>query len=375
MKKGLDRLATLTLSLVIALSVAPSATISANASWVDCYVANVLQTVTQDADVNAFAELEKLEMSGAKGETEGAQFFVHTDSALNDYDLTVSDLKCGQNVISAENINLYVQIYSEASDSVLFVGTYGGGMYPDCLIPISYIKQAGENNVTAGMNQGFWVDVAIPETVESGIYTGTVTFTADGQKKDIPLLVDVYDFVMPKAPGLATCYLIWDDWLLDSEFDNTTDKHWDYYNTLLDYNISGYIFPSESTEDFVSAMVEYHDKVNMFGVPYRAISKTENDWDYYVSYMLAIGEQCKKDGVNYFEKAYYYFDMFYDEATSFDWRIEQMKAIIETTDEYEEYIINRLIENGTVIDSSTCEIAQSIRSLQHAITTEGYMLA
>ena len=169
MKKRFDKFLTLTLSLVMALSVAPSATISANASWVDCYVANVLQTVTQDADVSDFAKLEKLEMSGAKGETEGAQFFVHTDSTLNGYDLTVSDLKCGENVIGAENVELYVQIYSEASDSVLFVGTYGGGMYPDCLIPVSYIKQAGENNVTAGQNQGFWVDVAIPETVESGI--------------------------------------------------------------------------------------------------------------------------------------------------------------------------------------------------------------
>ena len=89
--------------------------------------------------------------------------------------------------------------------------------------------------------------------------------------------------------------------------------------------------------------------------------------------MLAIGEQCKKDGVNYFDKAYYYFDMFYDEATSFDWRIEQMKSIIETTDEYEEYIISQLVEEGTIIDSENCEIANTIRGLQHAITTEGYM--
>ena len=373
MKKGLKRFATISLAMLMALSIVPNSTISVNASGLNCYAANVLQIVPQDADVSNFSVLESLKMSGAKGETEGAQFFVHADNDWNGYDLTVSELKCGQSVIGMENIDLYVQIYTEASDSVLFVGTYGGGIYPDCLIPISYIKQAGENKVVAGKNQGFWVDVSIPETAESGIYTGTVTFTVNGQKKEIPLSVEVYDFAMPQAPGLATCYLIWDDWLLDAEFDNTTNKHWDYYNTLLDYNISGYVFPSETTEDFVAAMVEYYDKVNMFGVPYRAISKTENDWDYYISYMLAIGEQCKKDGVNYFEKAYYYFDMFYDEATSFDWRIEQMKSIIQTTDECEEYIINRLVESGTVIDSATCEIAESIRGLQHAITTEEYM--
>ena len=335
--------------------------------------ASTLQTVKMDENLSSFEDLQTLTVSAAKGETDATQFIVNSAKEITNYDLVATDLTCGQSTISAENIDVYVQIYTHATDNVLFVGTYGGGYYPDCLIPISYIKNAKENNVKAGLNQGFWIDINVPETAQAGVYQGQLTFTFNGTEKQIPLSVEVYDFTMPEAPGIATCYLIWNDWLLDIEFDNTTEKHWDYYDTLLKYNVSGYVFPSKNPEEFATALKEYYTKVNMFGIPYRAISKTVNDWDYYVSYMLAVGELCKKDGINYFDKAYYYFDMFYDEATSFDWRIEQMKEVIFTTDEFEEYIISQLIEEGTVIDSADCEIANTIRGLKHAITTEKYM--
>lgn len=374
MKKKFIKCITLLLVLIMTFSLTPSVVGGAEGiSGLEFYYCNTLQAVTQNASVNGFSKLETLSFSAAKGETEGAQFFVNGSKDVKAYDISVSNLTCGDNVIDNQNIDVYVEIYTVANDSMLFSGTYGAGIYPDCLIPIEYIKNANENNIKNGNNQGFWIDISVPKDVESGVYTGKISFTADNETKVIPVSLEVFDFIMPEAPGLATCYLLWEDWLINIEFDNTTEKQWDYFNTLLDYNISAYVFPNTSPEDFAKSLKEYYSKVNMYGVPYRAISKTVNDWDYYVDYMLAIGEQCKADGINYFDKAYYYFDMFYDEATSFDWRIEQMKAVITTTDEYEEIIINRLVEDGTIIDSTDCAVAKSIRGLQHAITTENYL--
>ena len=108
---------------------------------------STLQTVKLDQNLSSFEDLQTLTVSAAKGETDATQFIVNSAKEITNYDLVATDLTCGQSTISAENIDVYVQIYTYATDNVLFVGTYGGGYYPDCLIPISYIKNAKENNV------------------------------------------------------------------------------------------------------------------------------------------------------------------------------------------------------------------------------------
>ena len=338
--------------------------------------ASTLQTVERSTDIDSLPTLDTLRVGAAKGESESAQFIINSNKDITEYNLSATDLTCGDKTISKDNVEIFVQKYLKANSNVLFSGYYGEGYYPDCLIPIEYIISAKENVVKAGENQGFWFNVKVPETTTAGIYAGYINFTVGGETKQIPLTLEVFDFAISSVPALKTCYLIWDDWLLDMELDNTTDKHWDYYETLLDYNITGYTFPSESTGDFVQALREYYPKVASYGIPYRAINKHYNDWDYYQDYMIAIAKACKQDNINYFDKAFYYFDIFYDEATSFDWRKEQFERIVkEETTFYEEEVISKL--QNSVFNSGDLlgeEIYQTIRNLSHAITTEGNLL-
>lgn len=361
----------LTAMLVLVTSVGCKETeTSANMEDIKFVSASTLSTVERNADLNKFSELSSLKISAAKGESESAQFVLRSNEKITEYTLTATDLKCGENIIPKENVKLFVELYLTATDNVLFPGYYGAGEYPDCLIPFEYILNAKENFVEKNKNQGFWVDVKVPSNAPAGVYSGYVNFNVRSEVKEIPLSVSVFDFAISETPGLKTCYLIWNDWLIDMELDNTTDKHWDYYDTLLDYNITGYTFPSETTEDFVVALRKYYDKVAAYGIPYRAINKNYNDWEYYADYMVAIAKAGKEDGKNYFNKAYYYFDIFYDEATSFEWRKEQFERIvsIETT-QWEEEVITRLVADGT-FENAYCEMAQTIRNLSHAITTE-----
>lgn len=325
-------------------------------------------SVEKTEDASAYADLSLLDFSAAKGETEGAQFFVRSESVISGYEFTVSDLKCGDAVVKAENVDIYAEIFTLLSESVIYVGSRGAGWYPDCLIPVDIMKNNGENNVNAGENQGFWVDVNVPKDAAAGEYSGKITFKAGDFAKDINVRLTVFDFTMPKSPALKTGYLIWNDWLIDTELDNTSEKHRAYYDTLLKYNIRGYSFPTATPTEFVEYLTEHYDEINAYGVPYKPINKYTNDWDYFYEYMYAIGEQCKKDGVNYFEKAYYYLDIFYDEFTSFDWREEQVLRIIQETDETEERVIAALSDGGT-----TFAYADTLRGLRHAITAETFI--
>lgn len=325
-------------------------------------------SVEKTEDASAYADLSLLDFSAAKGETEGAQFFVRSESAVSDYEFTVSDLKSGDAVVKAENVDIYAEIFTFLSESVIYVGSRGAGWYPDCLIPVDIMKNNGENKINAGENQGFWVDVNVPKDAAAGEYTGKITFKAGDFEKNINVRLTVFDFTMPESPALKTCYLIWNDWLIDTELDNTSEKHREYYDTLLKYNVRGYSFPTATPTEFVEYLTEHYDEINAYGVPYKPVNKYTNDLDYFYEYLYAIGEQCKKDGVNYFEKAYYYLDIFYDEFTSFDWREEQVLRIIQETDETEERVIAALSDGGT-----TFAYADTVRGLRHAITTETFI--
>ena len=326
-------------------------------------------SVEKTEDAGAYENLSALNFSAAKGETEGAQFFVRSETDIKDYEIYSSDLSCGNSVISADNVDIYAEIFTLLSESVLFVGSRGAGYYPDCLIPTGVLKNNGENVVKAGENQGFWVDVNVPEDAESGEYKGVLTFKAGDYEKKINVNLTVFGFTMPESPALKTCYLIWNDWLMDTELDNTSEKHRAYYETMLKYNVQGYSFPTANVAEFVEYLTERYDGLNCYGIPYKAVDRYTNDWDYMFGYMYAIGEQCLKDGKNYFDKAYYYLDIFYDEATSFSWRSEQLLRIIDETDAMEESVIAAL-ENAY---GAPFAYADTVRGLRHAITTEKYI--
>lgn len=332
---------------------------------IDVKLALATEKYTQEEDISALPE-GTLCVAGAKGESEGAQFIVKSDHAISDYNFSVSNLKNGEYIIESGAVTVQTELYSYAAYNASWSNSLPSGNYPDALIPVDYIVEAGENQIEADKNQGFFVDIKIPTDAAAGTYTGEITMDCGNQKIVIPLELKVYDFAINSVSYTKTCYLIWQNWLGYGELDSTDEKYMDYYDMMLDYNICGYTYPHTTAEEFVSYVREYYSKVPCFGIPYDAITNTVNDWDKYSAYLSELAMAAVEDGVNYFDKAYYYWDMFYDEYYAFDWRQSAMKNVFDTCDAMEEALVERLVSQK-LIDSAECELAKSIRELSHVI--------
>jgi len=56
--------------------------------------------------------------------------------------------------------------------------------------------------VGPGLLQAIWIDVYVGRELPAGVYEGTVTLTADGQKRSLPVELRVFGFTLPDANSL-----------------------------------------------------------------------------------------------------------------------------------------------------------------------------
>ena len=78
------------------------------------------------------------------------------------------------------------------------------GWKPVVLVPEN--ARAGRGGfplrVEAKLNQALWVEIYTGRDRPAGIYRGTVTVTADGQKRTLPIELEIYDFALPDENSL-----------------------------------------------------------------------------------------------------------------------------------------------------------------------------
>lgn len=314
--------------------------------------------VLQDDDITSFGAAA-LSFEAAKGETEGAQLVLRAEADTS-YDVTVSALTSPSGgTIPAETITVYALKYMQISSG--FTG-FAAGAYPDAMVPLAYIKKAKENVLYKGKNQGLWFDLKVPEDSDAGVYSGSVSISAGGNLIAVPITLEVFDFSMPEAPAATTTYLIWRDWLIDGELDNSIEKYKEYYDLLLEYNATAYYFPAETGDydGFIACLRKYYDKVAQYGIPYVETKYDGGkaiDTEVLKSYLKAIAKASKEDEINYFDKAYYYFDQVYDEVDAS--KFAQMENTISDTNTAEQAVIDELGLTG--------DIADSVKNIRHVI--------
>ena len=325
-------------------------------------------TVERSADISGYSDAV-FAVEAAKGETDGAQIVINPESRISSYTASVSDLTGAGGTIAAENLTLYVEIYARVVDGT---ADFPAGYYPDALIPIEYIVQAGENSVEAGQNQAFWLDVAVPSGTAAGSYTGQVVFNFDGEQQAVAVTLTVFDFEMPAVSYMNTSYLIWRNWVIQGELDNTVEMWETYFDFLLDYNFVGYDLPAEpgDIDGFKAALRKYYDRVPNYFIPFQLAGNFVLDYDFAYDYLYAIAEISLEDGVNYFDKAKYYIHTIYDECNHdsvADVRYPATKTVLETMDQTEQQVVNDLVAQGKLTADS--EIAQGLCNVQHVMTT------
>ena len=106
-----------------------------------------------------------------RGERVSAQAVLSTNMNLEKVSFSVSDLKCGSQVIAANNIKKYF---------VRYVMTDWHNNNKDSFLLADRLAPLEEMPVASKTTRPIWLDIHVPATTKAGLYKGTLTLTADG---------------------------------------------------------------------------------------------------------------------------------------------------------------------------------------------------
>lgn len=318
MQKLLKSAAALALCLVLLLQLAGCAQGSGSDLTVDQPVGSgeiadygqvwsAPSTVKIDRNDTAYANKGAAELSfhTVKNEYESHQLLITATSDIPAYYLESADLTCGDQVLSKDNITVYMEKYVKVAEAA-----YGSFEMPDALIPIDAALAYGELTAAAGQNAALWVTVYVPAETPAGVYEGTFKLTVGNAAMDIPVQVTVSDYTLPETTTGQTLFSWRYDRVGAGELDSSVEMMQTYYEFFLDYRVSLQSLPVESMtkDELKDAFDNYYDTLTTYTiipepgeVPGGATvcNKTK-------SVILDIAALSAEDGKNYFEKAMLY---------------------------------------------------------------------
>ncbi len=324
-----------------------------------------VQSTVKIKQEERYPEKDKKELSytisGGRGEFEASQVIITaaSDKRVDSYDIEVSDLTCGENVIDESYIQVYNEKYIEVSTTPNTYST-GLGWYPDALLPFEKAVEYGENTVEAGKNQGLYIETFIPRNIPAGIYTGSFTLTVDGETFPVPASVQVYDFEVSQESHLEV------DWITNSlwgfgELDNTRETKYNYFKALVEYRASNNSFQSghkdmeewlenvriytnpnlrdENGQPLIAETESYLAAINIY-VPYHSSQGISfSGFDEYIANLLKISIQ---DNYNYLAKVGSYLGYIDEPHYNNNW--DQVKFVCEGFEDRKVYWSNLIAD-------------------------------
>ena len=269
-----------------------------------------------------------LDITLCKNEYEGTQLILAAKSDIESYDIEISPLVSGKAIFNGG-----VKVYNEKYMTLLHKKganpvAENGDEIADAILPFDTAKEYKENYVDKGNNQGVYIEVNTDESTLPGTYTATVTITADGQKYYAPLIVTVYDIVLPLQSEAQN---FWNNVFYTqygtSEMDTTDTMTELYLDKMLEYKLNGTLPFSGNggAEAYVELVKEYYNKpgFSCYQFYYQGgrVGYTHKDRETgeYVTeyanynsplmkdYIKAVARASVEDRVNYLDKAMFYF--------------------------------------------------------------------
>lgn len=263
----------------------------------------------------------KLEFFMAKAEQEYDQLIVTSSRAISSIELVSAELACGENKITQDMIQVYMQKYTYCDDKTKWAGVMGikddtayfDSHYPDMLMNMDVAVAYKENTVAANNNQGFTVRIKTDETTPAGTYTGNFTLKIDDKTETVPVSVTVWDFALGKATGKSLLYNQ-NEGFMNGDFDNSVDIQRKYYELCLEYDLNPQFFPgyesflyNQDIEGFIEEIKRYweHPNFTSYCIPNYEISGwgqfTSAGQELVKNTFLAIARASNEE-VNYFDK-------------------------------------------------------------------------
>ena len=232
--------------------------------WYEASAAKILQNDEGEAAKTA-AEKQTLKINMAKNESEGVQLMMYANEDIADYDISVSNLTSGKNIIEASSIDVYMVKYVFKELGVYTEGNpdFPAGSYiPDGLLPFDTAAEYKETTIKKGNNQSIYFDVTTEADTPAGVYTGTVCVQIGKSEYEMPMEVTVYDVVYPDTSKLKTAFSMFDsDTYASAELDGSAEKYAKYYETLLKYNMACALpFEGEGgVSQYLELLKKYYD--------------------------------------------------------------------------------------------------------------------
>lgn len=227
-------------------------------------------TVKVSKDAIDFADKRdaKLTYLAVKNEYESAQLLITAVKDIDSFELYVSDLRDGKNVITADNIEVYVQKANYFHDHRY----YGDGSLPDALIPMGVAGAYNENRIVAGQNGGLWITIYIPKNTKAGMYEGTFLLTLDGEAGkevvEIPVSAEIVDYTLSDDITARTLFSWRYDRVAAGELNGSQEMMEYYYNFFKNYRISLQTLPTGTVtgEAFVEMVEKHYDEMTSYAL-------------------------------------------------------------------------------------------------------------
>ena len=318
----------------------------------------------------------ELDIVMVKNESESAQLIITPEENVV-YDLKVSDLKCGDNIISSSDIELFREHYVYVNKS--YNPELVTGYYPDALVPFENAKAKNENKIRKGQNQAIYVKVTTKEDTVSGTYTGKVSVIINDEILDVKLNVRVANVDIPTAVSSKTAYNILEEGnFLHGYFDESKDYYTTYYDALLDYKVNGIFIPGTQNQDasvveWVNAIEKYafNEKVATYCLPYKTVAvydeehQTQHNFfdEEKMEELLIELISRSTNEKNLLEKAYLYLVFCDEPAPEQAWRIKKTDLAFYKLRE-------KLYNVGSLYpsDGSKDQVRESLMKVYHVVT-------
>lgn len=340
-------------------------------------------------------------LSAFRNETESRQMIITPSSDVASYDLSVSDFKCGDQVLPAKAFSLGHEYYHNVYSVMDKNTNMSAGMIPDAIIPLEYAKSNGLNKISANENQGIFITVSVPKEQAAGVYTGTFTLTLNGQKREFTGTVTVLDYTLPDEVVARSCMVINGmpaDHLMYLEGDSSQEMYWKYVEMLGDFRLSaqymyGMKIEATSVEE-VEVLADEHvtymllaaqnPKINTYSI------RTNGKWamvegfstqqatlneDYFMVYTKKMVEATLSEGIDLFKKATVYMGSIIDEPEDtvgggiVDYVCEQYHSCQRETVAYLESIVDTAEKASNVDDAFIEQVKASILDMTNIVTT------
>ena len=221
----------------------------------------------------------------ARNETESCQFYVTSTENVEGLSVHLSEFvhEYGEGTLTGE---MFIHRYYKMNvlEKVLYKDSLddlqeSAGYYPEVLLTL-----ADSFEVKKGNNQGFTINVTACKDAPAGMYKAVLTINdANGNEiKKADVYTYVWDFTLPDTPyskssiGLSSFDLYAALGMYGGD-DNKTFA--EYYDFLLDHNLSANLLPYDITDSRADAYMS-DPRVTSFGInSYNLSFPDQDNWD------------------------------------------------------------------------------------------------